>query len=229
MTATSGRPASETSVRFLFKSDLLKHLFDKATSAILLVALLPLIGLTAAIVWLTLGSPVMFSQRRVALGMREIAVKKFRTMSDGRAPDGSLLPDAERQTAVTRMLRRFRFDELPQLVAILRGDMSFVGPRPLPKATLADFGALARVRCTVAPGMTGWAQVNGNTRLTNDEKIALDIWYVDHKSLALDCFILLLTVKTLILGEQVHAARLKDAEEHLKNRPAAAPFASPEF
>jgi lipopolysaccharide/colanic/teichoic acid biosynthesis glycosyltransferase len=229
MTATSGRPASETSVHFLFKSDILKHVFDKATSAVLLVALLPVIALTAAIVWLTLGSPVMFSQRRVALGMREIAVSKFRTMSDGRAADGTLLPDAERQTAVTKVLRRFRFDELPQLLAILRGDMSFVGPRPLPKATLAAFGALARIRCTVAPGMTGWAQVNGNTRLTNEEKIALDIWYVDHKSLLLDCHILILTLKTLILGEHVHVTRLRVAEEHLKNRPPVPPFATPEF
>ncbi len=95
--------------------------------------------------------------------------------------------------AATALLRRLRFDELPQLIAVLSGDMSMVGPRPLPLATVAGFGELGRMRCRIAPGMTGWAQVNGNTRLSDEEKIALDLWYVAHTSLWLDARILLLT------------------------------------
>jgi lipopolysaccharide/colanic/teichoic acid biosynthesis glycosyltransferase len=141
-------------------------------------------------------------------------------MSEERGEDGQLLADELRQTRATAILRRIRFDELPQLLAVLRGDMSFVGPRPLPISVLSELGEAGLVRCLVAPGMTGWAQVNGNTRLKNEQKLALDIWYIDHRSLALDLFILLLTVKTLIAGERINAARLEIAERYLNQRKA---------
>ncbi|RVK26538.1 sugar transferase [Sinorhizobium meliloti] len=196
----------------------LKRFLDCLFAGTVFVLCLPLMAVTAVVVWATLGLPLFFTQARAGAGMRVFTVAKFRTMTDARAPDGTLLPDALRQTAATALLRRLRFDELPQLIAVLSGDMSMVGPRPLPLATVAGFGELGRMRCRIAPGMTGWAQVNGNTRLSDEEKIALDLWYVAHTSLWLDARILLLTLKTLVTGERVHARHLQEAREFLSRR-----------
>ena len=167
----------------------------------LLVFALPAM-LTAVLVWFSLGRPLLFRQIRSGLDGRLFTVVKFRTMHDFRDGDGRLLPDAERETACDPVYSRCALDEIPQLLAILAGDMNFVGPRPLQPATVATFGALGRVRCQVRPGLTGWAQVNGNTRLSDVEKLALDIWYIDHRSAALDMRILLLTAATLLRGEK---------------------------
>ncbi len=201
----------------------LKRLLDCLLAGTVFVLCLPLMAATAVVVWATLGLPLFFSQARAGVEMRVFTVAKFRTMTDARAPDGTLLPDDMRQTASTALLRRLRFDELPQLIAVLCGHMSMVGPRPLPLATVAGFGELGRMRCRVAPGMTGWAQVNGNTRLSDDEKIALDLWYVAHANLWLDARILLLTVKTLVTGESVHAGHLQEARVFLSRRLGAEP------
>ena len=167
--------------------------------------------LTAVLVRLSLGRPLLFRQVRSGLGGASFTLDKFRTMHD-------LLPDAERETAMTRFIRAVRFDEIPQLWAIFTGDMNFVGPRPLQPSTVAAFGALGIVRCQVRPGLTGWAQVNGNTRLSDGEKLALDIWYIDHRSAALDMRILLLTAATLVRGESVSAKHLASALAHLRSR-----------
>ncbi|OAP39802.1 UDP-galactose phosphate transferase [Sinorhizobium glycinis] len=196
----------------------LKRGVECILAATAFVLCLPLMALTAAIVWFSLGPPLFFIQARAGLQMRVFTVAKFRTMTEACAPDGTLLPDALRQTKATALLRRLRFDELPQLLAILAGDMSMVGPRPLPIATVAAFGELGRMRCLVAPGMTGWAQVNGNTRLSDEQKIALDLWYVAHTNLWLDSRILFLTLKTLLAGERINADHLRVAEEFLDSR-----------
>ena len=198
----------------------LRRVLECLFAGLVFVLCLPLMAVTAVVVQASLGRPLFFTQARAGVGMRVFTVAKFRTMTDARFPDGTLLPDELRQTAATRLLRRLRFDELPQLLSVLTGDMSMVGPRPLPVATIAAFGELGRMRCLVAPGMTGWAQVNGNTRLSDEEKIALDLWYVAHANLRLDAWILLLTLKTLVTGERVHAGRLKMAEEFLARRAA---------
>jgi lipopolysaccharide/colanic/teichoic acid biosynthesis glycosyltransferase len=182
---------------------------------VLFVLCLPLMAATAIVVWLSLGLPLFFTQARAGAGMRVITITKFRTMTNARGPDGALLPDQMRQTVATSLLRRLRSDELPQLLAVLSGDMSIVGPRPLPVATVASFGDLGRLRSLVAPGLTGWAQVNGNTLLSDEEKIALDLWYVAHATLWLDVRILLLTLKTIVLGERVNDAHLKVAQDFL--------------
>ncbi|BCP53915.1 UDP-phosphate galactose phosphotransferase [Kaistia sp. 32K] len=187
--------------------------------AALLVAALPAL-VTASLVWAALGRPLLFRQERCGLGQRPIRLVKFRTMQDRRDEAGQLLPDVQRETAVTRWIRRVRLDEIPQLLSIAAGDMSFVGPRPLKPETIAAFGRLGELRCRVRPGLTGWAQVNGNTRLTNAEKLALDIWYVDHRSLRLDLRILVLTVVTILGGERVRPAPLAEAEAHLAIRAA---------
>ncbi|WP_164924082.1 sugar transferase [Sinorhizobium fredii] len=193
----------------------LKRVLECALAGTLVVLCLPLMAVTAIVVWASLGLPLLFTQARAGAGMRIFTVTKFRTMTNACGPDGASLPDQMRQTAATSLLRKLRYDELPQLFAVLAGDMSIVGPRPLPLATVASFGDLGRLRSLVAPGMTGWAQVNGNTLLSDEEKIALDLWYVAHASLWLDVRILLLTLKTIVFGERVNDMHLKVAKDFL--------------
>src|SRR5690606_23360256 len=128
---------------------------------------------------------------------------KFRAMTDATAPDGSPLPDAERLTAVGRFLRRTSLDELPELVNVLRGEMSLVGPRPLLMHYLDLYTPEQMRRHEVRPGITGWAQVNGRNALTWEEKFGFDVWYVDHMSFWLDLKILLLTVWKVLRGEGI--------------------------
>jgi lipopolysaccharide/colanic/teichoic acid biosynthesis glycosyltransferase len=183
----------------------------------LMVAALPAL-ITALAVRIVLGRPLMFRQIRSGLGGREIVLSKFRTMHDLRDREGRLLPDSERHTRFTRFVRAVRLDEFPQLFSILKGDMDFIGPRPLQPATIASFGAAGVIRGAVRPGLTGWAQVNGNTRLTDWEKIALDIWYIDHRSALLDLRIVLLTAATVLTGERVNRRNLDVALSHLQSR-----------
>ena len=153
----------------------------------------------------------MFRQTRCGLGAKPFTLCKFRTMHDKRDTRNELLPDADRQTPVTRAMRLLRIDELPQLLAIAKGDMAFVGPRPLLPATIAEFGELGLLRCTVLPGLSGWAQVNGNTRLKDNEKLALDLWYVENRSFVLDCRILAMTVLVIFRGERANDGNLARA------------------
>jgi lipopolysaccharide/colanic/teichoic acid biosynthesis glycosyltransferase len=176
---------------------------SRIASVVLLVLSLPLWIVAAAVVWVSVGRPLFFRQIRSGRGTRPFVICKFRTMHERRDADGALLPDALRETSATRLMRAIRIDELPQLLSIARGDMAFIGPRPLLPATVAEFGELGRIRCTVRPGLSGWAQVNGNTRLTNGEKLALDLWYVRNRSLWLDLQILILTVLVALFGERV--------------------------
>jgi lipopolysaccharide/colanic/teichoic acid biosynthesis glycosyltransferase len=139
-------------------------------------------------------------------------------MHDLRDVNGRLLPDSERQTPFTRFVRVVRLDEFPQLFSILKGDMDFIGPRPLQPVTIASFGPAGMIRGEVRPGLTGWAQVNGNTRLTDWQKVALDVWYIDHRTLLLDLKIVLLTAATILTGERVNPTNLEVAVAHLQMR-----------
>lgn len=188
-----------------------------AALLVLPLAALPA-ALTATLVWCSLGRPLLFRQQRSGLAGRPFTLVKFRTMHCYRDADGQLLPDMSRATPLTRAIRRLRLDEFPQLVAIFQGEMNFVGPRPLLPATLAAFGALGHVRGSVRPGLTGWAQVNGNAGLSDREKLALDIWYVDHRSIWLDVHIMLLTAGIFLRGEHARAAALHSAQTHLAAR-----------
>jgi len=176
----------------------------------LVFLLLPSI-LVAGVVWATLGRPLLFFQTRVGMGGEHFQICKFRTMSNARATDGSLLPDEMREKAVTRLLRRLRLDETPQLLAVLTGRLSLVGPRPLLPDTIRGFGLCGEIRCRVRPGLTGWAQISGNTRLTDTEKLALDLWYVAHRSFVLDLRILLETALVILRGERRRKDRLDEA------------------
>ncbi|MCZ0960626.1 sugar transferase [Paracoccus benzoatiresistens] len=184
-------------------------------ASILFIATLPFQGITWILICLRIGRPVFFRQVRQGRSARPFTIVKFRTMTEERGPDGRLLPDHLRQIPMSRLIRRLRLDELPQLVLILRGDMALVGPRPLLPETIAGFGEAGRRRCMVAPGLTGWAQVSGNTRLDDAQKLALDLWYVDHRSTMLDLRILVETVAVALRGEHPHPERLSVAQQWL--------------
>lgn len=171
-----------------------KQLFDRSVAAAGLVATAPLIGATALFVRATMGSPVLFRQVRPGRGGVPFEILKFRTMSQARDADGHPLPDGARLTRAGRWLRATSLDELPQLVNVLRGDLSLVGPRPLLMQYLPRYSPEQARRHDVMPGITGWAQVSGRNALSWPEKLRLDTWYADHWSLVLDAKILVRTV-----------------------------------
>jgi lipopolysaccharide/colanic/teichoic acid biosynthesis glycosyltransferase len=154
---------------------------------------------------------VLFCQRRSGRDGEVFEMLKFRSMTDARDNSGALLPDADRLTASGRFLRRSRLDELPGLLSIVRGDMALVGPRPLLPETIASMGAEGRRRGTVRPGLTGWAQVNGNALLTNEDKLSLDLWYIANRSLRLDLAIIARTVAVIFAGEHINTTNLEKA------------------
>jgi len=185
--------------------DALKRVIDVLFASTALVVLSPLLAVVAVLVRVRMGPPVLFRQLRPGREGRPFELTKFRTMTDQRGPDGTLLPDAQRLTALGRFLRRTSIDELPELVNVVRGDMSLVGPRPLLMEYLPRYSAEQARRHEVRPGVTGWTQVNGRNELTWDEKFALDVWYVDHRSTRLDLEILGRTVSQVLSGQGVSA------------------------
>jgi lipopolysaccharide/colanic/teichoic acid biosynthesis glycosyltransferase len=180
-----------------------KRAFDLVAALVLLVVLAPVILVVALLVRIGLGTPVLFRQERPGLHARPFLLCKFRSMTDARGPDGRLLPDAERLTRFGRVLRASSLDELPSLLNVIAGDMSLVGPRPLLMQYVPLYDAFQARRHEVRPGITGWAQVNGRNALTWNEKFALDVWYVDHRSLLLDLKILFLTVWRVLRREGI--------------------------
>jgi len=150
-------------------------------------------AVVAAAVYFSMGRPVLFRQRRAGRRGQPFTLLKFRTMREVIGPDGRPLPDGQRLTPLGRWLRRLSLDELPQLLNVLRGDMSLVGPRPLLVEYLDRYTPEQARRHEVRPGITGWAQVNGRNALAWEEKFVLDVWYVDHRTLWLDLRILLRT------------------------------------
>lgn len=185
---------------------ILKRILDLILATIATVILLPVALVVAFAIWLRIGRPVLFRQRRVGYRERIFEVIKFRTMNDERDPGGRLLPDEQRLGALGALLRRTSLDEIPQLWNIFRGDMSIVGPRPLHVHYLPLYSPSQRRRHQVMPGLTGWAQINGRNNVTWEKKLELDAWYADHRSLWLDIKILLLTVPVVLWGKGVNTA-----------------------
>lgn len=171
-----------------------KRLFDLLASSLLLVAVSPILLLAALAIRTTMGSPVLFRHVRPGLHGTPFTLLKFRTMTDATDANRRRLPDAARLTPVGLWLRKLSIDELPQLVNVLKGDMSLVGPRPLLMEYLPLYSPEQARRHEVRPGITGWAQVNGRNELGWDERFRLDVWYVDHRSFWLDLKILAMTV-----------------------------------
>jgi len=172
----------------------MKRTLDSLLALGALIVLAPVLLLLALIIRMELGSPVLFRQPRPGRGGRVFTLWKFRTMNQARDDEGQLMPDGQRLTPFGRWLRTTSLDELPELWNVLRGDMSLVGPRPLLVEYLARYTPEEARRHEVRPGLTGWAQVNGRNATTWEERLRLDVWYVDHRSFALDLRILLRTV-----------------------------------
>lgn len=184
---------------------MLKRLLDIVGALLGLLLLFPVfLGITLA-VRRRMGPPALFSQLRAGLGGRPFRLYKFRSMTDARDGDGSLLPDADRLTPLGVFLRRTSLDELPQLWNVLCGAMSLVGPRPLLLEYVPLYDERQRKRLSVRPGITGWAQINGRNALTWEEKFELDVWYVEHRSLWLDLKILAATAWKVLRREGISA------------------------
>ena len=194
-----------------------KRLFDLLTSALALIVLSPVLALTALLVRIQLGGPILFRQQRPGYKGRPFHIFKFRTMIDRFAPDGSLLPDAERLTRFGRVLRSTSLDELAELFNILRGEMSVVGPRPLLMEYLPLYSAEQARRHDIPPGLTGWAQVHGRNALSWEDKFRLDVWYVDHWSFWLDLKIIFLTLVKVFQREGISQEGQATAEKFTGN------------
>jgi sugar transferase EpsL len=180
-----------------------KRAIDIAAGAGGLVLLSPILGVVTLVVRVRLGSPVLFSQVRAGYGGRLFRIHKFRSMTDGRDLNGELLADVERITSLGRFLRATSLDELPELVNVVKGDMSLVGPRPLLPQYLDRYSERQRRRHEVRPGITGWCQVKGRNSLPWEEKLELDVWYVEHRSMALDLRILAATVRAVLTRQGI--------------------------
>jgi lipopolysaccharide/colanic/teichoic acid biosynthesis glycosyltransferase len=182
-----------------------KRSLDFLLSGLALALLAPLMLWVAVLILIKMGSPVLFTQERPGLGGRPFKIYKFRTMTPARDVDGQSLQDGQRLTALGLLLRKWSLDELPQLFNVFKGDMSLVGPRPLLMAYLPLYNAMQARRHEVRPGITGWAQVHGRNAISWPDKFALDVWYVDHRSLWLDARILWMTVRKVLLREGISA------------------------
>ena len=172
---------------------MLKAFFDRTLALILIVLLLPLYAVTALLIRINMGSPVLFRQKRPGLHGRIFEIYKFRTMTDEKDKQGNLLPDEQRLAGIGKFIRSTSLDELPQLFNVLKGDMSFVGPRPLLIEYLPLYNERQKKRHDVKPGITGWAQVNGRNAISWEQKFEYDVWYVEHQSFWLDMKILWMT------------------------------------
>ena len=181
---------------------------------------LPLIGLSALLVWLFLGRPILFSQVRPGYRGLPFTLYKFRTMQMSTGPDGQPRPDAERLTPLGRFLRALSLDELPELYNVLRGEMSLVGPRPLLMRYLDRYTSQQARRHETLPGLTGWAQINGRNNVSWEDKFELDVWYVDHWSLWLDLKILLITPFKVLRREGINQPGNATAMEFMGSRSA---------
>lgn len=183
---------------------MMKRLFDILLAILLIVLLMPVMVLAALMIWITIGRPVLFKQLRPGYMGKPFILYKFRTMTELFDNSGNLLPDTERMTKTGKLIRRWSIDELPQLLNVLKGDISLVGPRPLLMEYLPLYTPEQARRHEVRPGITGWAQVNGRNALSWEERFKLDVWYVDHQTIWLDLKILWLTLLKVLHGEGIN-------------------------
>ncbi|MFD0961398.1 sugar transferase [Paenibacillus chungangensis] len=182
----------------------MKRLIDIVVASLSLIVLSAVMLMVALLVRVKLGSPVLFKQRRPGLHGRPFHLYKFRTMNEGKDSYGNLLPDHLRLTPFGCWLRKYSLDELPQLLNVIRGELSLVGPRPLLMDYMSLYTEEQARRHHVRPGITGWAQVNGRNDVTWDERFSRDLWYVDNQSIWLDMKIILLTIKKVIKSDGIN-------------------------
>jgi len=195
-----------------------KRFIDIAISLIMIILLSPIYLILAILICIKLGKPVLFRQARPGKDEKIFNLYKFRSMTDARDENGDLLPDADRLPAFGRRLRATSLDELPELINILKGDMSIIGPRPLLVKYLPYYTEEERVRHSVRPGLTGYAQVHGRNALSWEQRFEHDVYYVRHISFLLDIKIIIDTVKAVITHEGVELNALEDFDEYRKKK-----------
>ena len=195
--------ASGSNHRLYRVQQCIKRVFDLLLAFLLLIFLSPLLFGSTLAIYLSMGLPIVFRQVRPGFREKPFSIIKFRTMREDRDSQGNLLPDRERMTWVGSLLRKLSFDELPQLISVIKGDLSLIGPRPLLMDYLPLYNSRQKRRHDVPPGVSGWAQVNGRNNLTWQEKFELDIWYVENWSLWLDVKIFFLTIFKIFAREGV--------------------------
>jgi sugar transferase EpsL len=177
----------------------------------------PFLLIISVLVLVNFGTPILFRQKRPGYRSKPFYVYKFRTMTDARDAQSNLLPDSQRITRLGRFLRSTSLDELPEMFNVLKGEMSWVGPRPLLMQYLERYSPEQARRHDVLPGITGWAQINGRNSLTWEEKFKLDVWYVDHQSFGLDIKILLISILKVLRREGINQPGQATAEEFMGN------------
>ena len=185
--------------------NLIKPILDFILAVLLIIIFSPIILIVALLIKLKLGSPILFTQERPGLNGKIFRIYKFRTMSDERDSKGDLLSDELRLKGFGKLIRKSSLDELPQLFNVLKGEMSFVGPRPLLVEYLKLYNQEQAKRHNVKPGITGWAQVNGRNAISWEEKFKLDVYYVEHISFMLDCKILYMTFFKVLKRKDINS------------------------
>lgn len=196
-----------------FYEKYMKRLLDFTLSFLALIVLSPVLLVTAVLVRIKLGSPIIFHQERPGKSEKIFRLYKFRSMTDECDENGNLLPDDQRLTRFGQILRSTSLDELPELLNILRGDMSIVGPRPLLVKYLPLYNEEQRHRHDVRPGLTGWAQANGRNAISWEEKFKLDVWYVQHISFLVDVKVIFMTVKKVFSRDGISSEASVTMEE----------------
>lgn len=190
-----------------------KRIFDLVLASTALIVLSPFLLVISLLVWIYHGHPVLFLQARGGYRGTRFNVYKFRSMNDARDPNGNLLPDEERLTKLGRFLRATSLDEVPELLNVLRGEMSIVGPRPLFAKYLERYSPEQARRHDTLPGITGWAQINGRNAISWEDKFRMDVWYVDNRSFLLDIKIIILTLWKVLKREGIDQPGYTSAEE----------------
>lgn len=195
----------------MYKS-IIKPLLDFFVALIGLIFLSPLLIIFTILLAMVNGGKPFFFQKRPGKRGRSFQIVKFRTMTDERDEDGNLLPDASRLTSVGQFVRKTSMDEIPQLINVVKGDMSIVGPRPLLPEYLELYSERQKKRHEVKPGITGWAQVNGRNAISWTQKFEYDVWYVENLSFSLDLKILFKTIKKVLISEGINTQNMATTE-----------------
>ena len=196
---------------------LIKPVFDFIISLVVFIILLPVFLIATFLLFVVNSGRPFFLQPRPGLHGKIFSVIKFKTMNDKTDNNQNLLPDSKRLTPIGKFIRKTSLDEIPQLLNVIKGDMSLVGPRPLLVEYLPLYNEFQKKRHSVKPGITGWAQVNGRNTISWEEKFAYDIWYVDHVSFLLDMKIIFLTIKKVFATEGINSTTAATMEKFTGN------------
>ena len=190
-----------------------KSIFDKTLALFLIILFSPIYIVVSLLIFFKMGSPILFRQKRPGYKEKIFGIYKFRTMTNEKDANGNLLPDDKRLVGIGKFIRSTSLDELPQLFNVLKGEMSFVGPRPLLKEYLPLYNEKQKRRHDVKPGITGWAQVNGRNAISWDQKFDYDVWYVDNQSFWLDIKILWLTFLKVVKRSDISSSTSSTMEK----------------